>query len=197
MTSTTIVKAPVIPQWSDIVVTAPSVTNIPLWFYDWTETITANAPVLSIPIWFMRDTPIDAWLYGNYSWYSLTLYYKWKITSFFVDYNWNNAYSQITSLDLTTKLVSPNPAVNIWLANYWFYLDWNIVHINSDVPFSPTFYCVDYNLDTLTVSPNPNPTVTTWIPLTATSVVEWGVTYSWRLSWASIWANVVIWFKTS
>ncbi len=42
MSSTTIVKAPVIPTWSNITVTAPSVTTIPAGYYDGTRSITAN-----------------------------------------------------------------------------------------------------------------------------------------------------------
>lgn len=67
MTSTTIVKAPVIPQGWNINLTPWSLTgSIPLGYYDWTETITASdTDLLASNIKFWVDI---FWVNGSFAW---------------------------------------------------------------------------------------------------------------------------------
>lgn len=83
MSGTILVKSPVIPQWWNITVTAPSVTNIPSGFYDGTETITANVGYVWVEYSWNTSMNVFWWFeagrYGNSSSWFWTSPIDWVI----------------------------------------------------------------------------------------------------------------------
>lgn len=204
MSSTTIVKAPVIPQGSNINVTAPSTTNIPAWYYDGTRTVTASgggiAPSPSNPLWFMRDTQIGSWLSNSTTWYATaTFNYLWNVISFFWQIAWWNFYLDVIRLDWTTKVVSL--VTYTWGSGGWnfqwdLYLDWTIVHMNynSSGTFGTTPRHTNYDLTTNAFTWWGNTFNTTWILLTPSTVISW-FTHTWWLWKPSTGFAAYIWFR--
>ncbi len=200
MNWTVLVKSPVIPQWWNITVTAPSVTNIPSGFYDGAETITANGGWL-FPPW---------WQWSIYWWVTFRLDSAWESPrQAFID------ISQTEELSVVTfKHLDKIWCINNFVWRYWwleidfFYYDLITWQFNSfDNTFSPiwgscissylnwnnlyiNFWANYYVYDLSTISwliPSFNFwnlvswTWTTWT-LLSSSFVELWLTYQWAIN---------------
>lgn len=136
MSGTILVKSPVISQWWNITVTAPSVTNIPSGFYDGTETITANGWGI-LPSW---------WSVVNVAEWSVRLQWWWWSLWWIKTYA-SAVYDNTTTILWFTILFQSWPSysvivgefekatwVNIMKSNQWWmanYSSLDSIYINS------------------------------------------------------------------
>lgn len=93
MSGTILVKSPVIPQWWNITVTAPSVTNMPSGFYDWTETITANWGATIWPWWNFWDSNSLSFSQSSVYW-PITIHYNLVWNMVIIKHIANPSWSQ-------------------------------------------------------------------------------------------------------
>lgn len=156
MSGTILVKSPVIPQWWNITVTAPSVTNIPSGFYDGTETITANGWLSISSIYIIDDnirTTSSNWSITSTRYDAIaTLDTTQYIYSFIEFDNW--AWNKFIIIDRLYKLL--NAAISIWETSYTssdilqsVYENLWIVSFNFNTSPSPIYH-LEYNISSNT-----------------------------------------------
>lgn len=167
MSWTVLVKSPVIPQGSNIIVTAPSVTGIPAWYYDWSEVITANytpwiwvsstwwyvwaVQSITTTPWFMSWQYNCSYLAWNWNYYLFTWFFNWDNSSTtnnpFIIYKWN--WSWRTQSAVYTAQSWPSWNRSQAVAHI---LSPNIIRIfRTDFSFPSLCYYKDYDCLTDTI----------------------------------------------
>lgn len=190
MSGTILVKSPVIPQWWNITVTAPSVTNIPSGFYDGAETITANS--WSISIWtnlyaIVSNMFNNLWNYSSVlpTWFATDLIW-WKRYFMWTFAFWNDSWARTVDC-VTVVAVEDWSWITSYLCSRWwlttpsawwwtiapsFYLDWTDIHCQVRN---------DFNIATST----------THRYITFDTVTESFVNISWSINESNnVWVNV-------
>lgn len=181
MSWTVLVKSPVIPQWADFSVTAPS--GLVPWpaFYDGSETVTVIwwiTPSPSLPYYLMNESYItsnlDFWTVHIWLW-STTATYLWNPIWFIIQ-------PSVAKLDVIKGDLSNNTVSLVWgwTIPWWSsfnsaYLDWTRVYINMNWPSRYEYY--DLATDTLSWS-IVWWTYTTWTLLTQSTNIWW-LNYAW------------------
>ena len=210
MSWTVLVRSPVMPQWGNITVTAPSVTSIPAWYYDWSETLTANSwatpPAITNTWWFVANYEENAFVAPILNYKSSYLDISWRYFLICSEYvmTWTQRVNYLlfeldtgtdtwidrTKVSWATVNIIGNTRVFERTGNIWI----RMVTQSDNAPLNyVTFdYTFSTNTRTWPISFNPFVDPYPWVWLTEILIntydAIWWYTYvPYRSTWTAFW----------